>query len=245
MKCRGTRYNRKMARGDYEPLDGNWVHTSAACACAGKVFAVDSARLWAIDVAGGSWAEMPGTWDTKALVACGDDALFAFEQSGALYRVAVADGTWEELEQRTWLHLAAAAGGTRGDAVYAIDGPTLWAVRRDGDYAPRGEAAWDPLAMVASAGDALSVFERSGELYRVDGATGSAANLGGAWVGTTAACAVGDRVYAVANEMLYEVDPRTGERDLINTGWRTRHLAGLPGALYAFEESGSLFRIEV
>ncbi|MCX5746094.1 MAG: hypothetical protein NT062_26755 [Proteobacteria bacterium] len=227
-----------MTRGAYEELEGNWAGTSAATA-SDRIYAVTNGALFALDGERDTWEQLAGTWDTVALVACGP-ALLAFERSGALYRVAAADGTWEELDG-TYVELKAATS-TNGVA-YVVEGVNLYRVALDGTYTQL-DGSWDPVQMTAI-DDALFVFERGGSLYRVSAETGTWEELDGTWANTTAACAHLGRLYVVDGGELYDVDPATGAWEAINSGWTTKQLVSCGAHLFAFEASGSLFRISV
>jgi len=230
-----------MSRGDYEELEGNWSGTTAAAA-GDRIYSVTNGALFAIDPANPTtpWAQLEGTWDTIALVSCGA-SLLAFERSGSLYRIASGDGSWTELDG-TYVDLKATAG--TGGVGYAIEGVSLYRVALDGAWTQLS-GSWDTNKM-AALGDALFMIERGGALYRAEAATGAWRELEGTWANTTAACGHRDgRLYIVDNGSLYDVDPDTGTSTAINSGWTTQHLVSCGPFLFAFEESGSLFKITV
>jgi hypothetical protein len=53
------------------------------------------------------------------------------------------------------------------------------------------------------------------------------------------------RLFAVDSGTLYDIDPDTGAYQDLGASWNSQHLVGLGAHLYAFEESGKLYRIEV
>nr|MBA3540525.1 hypothetical protein [Deltaproteobacteria bacterium] len=69
--------------------------------------------------------------------------------------------------------------------------------------------------------------------------------LDGMWSGTTAVCAHGGRLYAIDNGTLYDIDPESGAFTELTSSWNTRHLVASGAHLFAFEESGSLYRVTV
>ena len=237
MKRRRSRYNSHMPRGDYEEMEGSWTGTTAAAVASGRIFAVCQRALYAIDPADGTSAAFEGGWDTLQLAPIGA-SLFAFERSGSLYRIASGDGAWTELEG-SYLDLRAACG-TDG-AVFAVVGPTLYRLDVDG-VATVLEGTWDP-AVIAGVDAQLFAFEKSGDFYRADAKTGAWTELPGPYLSTTAACGHAGRIYAVSEGVLWDIDPATGAADEINRGWTTTHLVGAGHELFAFEQSGSLFKI--
>lgn len=239
MKRRTSRYNSGMARGDYENLEGDWTGVTAATGAGDHVYLVSNRALYAL-AGDGSARRFDGSWQTIALAPIGD-ALLAFEASGSLYRLACADGAWVEIDGN-YPEVAAIAGAA--GAVYAVLGPTLFRIEADGAMRelPGG---WRSTKVLAGSATRLLAFDASGALYKIDPATGAYAELEGDWSAITAACIVGDTLYALSGGTLVAIDPDTGAWEDLGRGWGSQVLCAAGGALFAIEKSGNLFRIEV
>lgn len=82
----GTLWRAGAAGGDAEELAAGLGDTTAAAAAGGRLFAIASGRLHAIDPTSGDRADLGGGWSAHHLVGLGPH-LFAFEEGGTLSRI--------------------------------------------------------------------------------------------------------------------------------------------------------------
>jgi hypothetical protein len=232
-----------MARGDWTELDSTWPHLDAATGLVDHLYAASDGALWRIDATGAYQQVGDEEWRPHQLVGVAGH-LVALDRGGALYRVDPADGSWVQLDGDWSSAIAMTAGG---DAVFVIErSGSLYRVEvADGSYHHLGDGFERTVAFAAAAGGLVTI-EGDGTMYRVSARDAEATLVDTAWAGTRALAGDDHRLYAQTGESLYAVDPGDGAYEPIGEGtWNTRILVVLGGALHAFEQAGSLYRVQL
>jgi hypothetical protein len=227
----------------YELVGGNWSDTVAVAAAGRKLYAVDTdTHLYRVDPFTAEYEHsLDRGWHSRHVVGVGD-RLLAFEPSGSVYRVGLADGYLEVLATG-WRDVGAVAAV--GNRVFAVASRALYSIDPDTGSHDVLDGSWDTRHLVG-VGNHLFAWEADHRLYRVDPETGHSTVFGAdTWPRITAAATACGALFAVDDTILYRIDPVTGAAESLGNRFHTRLLVGLFSCLYSFETAGRLVRVSV
>lgn len=231
-----------MSEPLYDVIPGTWAGIRAAAATRRDLYVLDEdSWLYRVDpVTGETLATIERGWQGHHLAALGDH-VFLWEPDGALYRVDPDAGTYDAIGD-SWHDVRAVCA--QGDRLYAIDGRELYAIDPETGDAEQLDNTWDTRHLIGHR-DHLFAWDADNGLYRVAPGTGEATPLAGTWPHTSGVASAIGRLYAVDNGILYEIDPETGDHEIVTDRLQTRLLVGCGSSLYSFEQTGELFRMGV
>jgi outer membrane protein assembly factor BamB len=120
------------------------------------------------------------------------------------------------------------------------------------------DGTWNTTRAAAATRRELFVLDRDGSVWRIDPRTGEyIASLGDDFDGDhlvvldgTAhvfrgpATALRGRIYTVEDRNLLAIDPSTGEAEVLDNTWDTRHLLAHGDHLFAWEDDNALYRVD-
>jgi len=232
-----------MARGDWKQLDGTWERLGAVTSLGDRLYAICDGALWRIDETGAYEQLGDDEWRSSFLIGVAG-YLVSIEPNGAMYRVDPHDASYVELEGDWSSTIAACAGG---DAVFVIErSGTLYRVEpADASYHALGDG-YEHTSALAAASGALVTFDKAGAMYRISPKDGSWDHVSDGWAGLRAAAGDDRAAYGACGDTLYAVGVQDGSYEgLTDTTWASTHLTVMGGALYAFEPTGGVYRIEL
>ncbi|MCX6349434.1 MAG: PQQ-binding-like beta-propeller repeat protein [Candidatus Aureabacteria bacterium] len=232
---------------------GDWANTIAGAALNDRIYTAESSgALYATDPSAGTWKQIgkPDFAGTQFLFAA-SGKLFSIEKSGSLYSISPDDGSWAAVGKAgDWVNTI--AGTVLGDHIYTVESSgALYATDSTaGTWKQIGKPAFAACRFLLAASGKLFSIENSGSLYGIDPEDGSWVQVGktGDWVNTIAGTVLGDQIYTVESSgALYATNPDTGVWKQIGkpdfAGARFIFVCG--GSLFAIEESGNLYRVDV
>ena len=157
----GPLYAVDPGSGALQRLDGDWSAIRAVAGCDDALFASGGA-LYAVDPSGEGRQIGTEEWNPRILLA-GSESLFSLEESGALYRIDIGDGTWEQLDG-DWGDVT--AGVVLNGVLYlsSIAG-WLYAVTRSGEVLPIPCGAPPATRFLLPSPRALYALEQDGSVH--------------------------------------------------------------------------------
>lgn len=234
-----TRYNSGMTEPTYAQLESTWPDPHAVAALGSQIYVITGETLCEMSPTSEAWRRIDGDFRAVAIAGLGG-ALYLFEGS-ALLRIDTESGEPTPLPG-TYADVRSAV--ELDDRIYVSDGEGVYAVSSSGD-SRRLPGEWDNHRLVAGGDGRLYAFERNGQLYRVDPASGDATLIEGTWTDVSAAVSLGNRLYVFAGETLFAVDPLAGTWDRLSDEWETAHAVVCDGAIIAFSRGGTVTKISV